>query len=408
MNKTRTHKKLRLLLFVAAILVSSTAFAQTVIDVRQLEYVRKHLDDKCYSNAYRTLIGFAEKDLAAKPLSVMMKQVTPPSGNKHDYTSLSRYAWPDPNKSDGLPYIMRDGVSNPELAKYDRNNLGRMCSRVLRLSLAWYFSGDERYAEKATEQIRTWFLDKDTYMNPHLKYAQCVPGMAEGRCYGVLDALSFIEMLDGVQLLEKSKAFKASDSKKLRKWFKSFLHWLCHDPQAIEEGMGANNHSVAYDLQLAAYAKYVGNKKLFKKILEDFPEKRIDKQIEADGRQPYELVRTLAFGYSSYNIRHIIELMFMARNAGLDWQKYSHYGDKSLQKAVTFLMPYMQQPNSWPYKQISQWNEKLQEMAENCYCLWLLDPSRTDCLKAYQNMEHKNTNSLFNLLYIKANANPNQ
>ena len=34
----------------------------------------------------------------------------PPSGDKHDYLSYSRYWWPDPEKNDGLPYIRRDGV----------------------------------------------------------------------------------------------------------------------------------------------------------------------------------------------------------------------------------------------------------------------------------------------------------
>lgn len=50
-----------------------------------------------------------------------------------------------------------------------------MANNVTTLALAWYFSGKEQYALKATKQIRVWFLDKKTCMNPHLKYAQVAP-----------------------------------------------------------------------------------------------------------------------------------------------------------------------------------------------------------------------------------------
>src|SRR5678816_3004423 len=47
----------------------------------------------------------ADKALKAKPFSVVDKDYLPPSGDKHDYASLSPYWWPDPSKPDGKPYI---------------------------------------------------------------------------------------------------------------------------------------------------------------------------------------------------------------------------------------------------------------------------------------------------------------
>lgn len=164
----------------------------------------KSLNQPAYSATYQNLLKQADKALNAHHLSVMMKDKTPPSGDKHDYLSQARYFWPDPTKPDGKPYISRDGVSNPELDKLDRNRLGEMANNVTTLALAWYFSGKEQYALKATKQIRVWFLDKKTCMNPHLKYAQVAPGHNNdlGRCYGVIDTYSLVEMLDAVQLLE--------------------------------------------------------------------------------------------------------------------------------------------------------------------------------------------------------------
>lgn len=94
-----------------------------------------------------------------------MKEETPASGDKHDYMSQARYYWPDPKQANGKPYISRDGLSNPELEKLDRARLGKMSNSVITLSLAYYFSGEEKYARKATELIRVWFLDKPTRMN---------------------------------------------------------------------------------------------------------------------------------------------------------------------------------------------------------------------------------------------------
>ena len=297
-------------LFILVRLVA-VAGAQSIWDGAHLARVKANLQEPTYAAAYQYLIEEADKTMDRQPPSVMMKEKTAVSGDKHDYLSLSRYFWPDPTKPDGLPYISVDGVSNPELKKLDRNRLSEMASGVTTLSLAWYFSNEERYAAKAAELIRVWFLNKDTRMNPHLNYAQIVPGLygGKGRCYGIIDAYSFVEMLDAVQLLEQSQSFTKKDSKALKAWFSKFLDWMLTSDQGIEEGKQRNNHSTAHDVQIIAYARYVGNQKVLDEYLGQFCEKRINAQIAPDGKQPHELTRTLAFGYSQYNLTHMIDVM---------------------------------------------------------------------------------------------------
>lgn len=384
----------------ALLLMSAGALAQSVLDAQHLLYVKLHLSDPSYAQAYKALKKQAEHDLVMKPLTVMSKDYIPSSGSKHDYVSLARYAWPDQTKPNGLPYMMRDGISNPELNKFDRNKLSDMTGAIYRLSLAYYFSENEKYAKKATELIHIWFLDKTTRMNPNLRYAQHIPGEADGRCYGVIDAYSFVEMLDGVQLLEKSKSFTAKDSKKLKAWFSHFLKWLLSHPQAIEESDQKNNHAIAYDVQVAAYSLYTGNRKVFSDVLAYFPKRRIATQIAPDGSQPHELRRTLAFGYSQYNLHHIIDLMLMVKHQGLDFHKYGIRGEHSFFKAMDFLAPYMgKSVKLWPYQQISGWEEKQQEMACDFYRAYTLDESRKDYLHIYQQVKYRDWSDLFVLLY---------
>lgn len=384
----------------ALLLMSAGALAQSVLDAQHLLYVKLHLSDPSYAQAYKALKKQAEHDLVMKPLTVMSKDYIPSSGSKHDYVSLARYAWPDQTKPNGLPYMMRDGISNPELNKFDRNKLSDMTGAIYRLSLAYYFSENEKYAKKATELIHIWFLDKTTRMNPNLRYAQHIPGEADGRCYGVIDAYSFVEMLDGVQLLEKSKSFTAKDSKKLKAWFSHFLKWLLSHPQAIEESGQKNNHAIAYDVQIAAYSLYTGNRKVFADVLAYFPKRRIATQIAPDGSQPHELRRTLAFGYSQYNLHHIIDLMLMVKHQGLDFRKYCISDEHSFFKAMDFLAPYMGKGvKLWPYQQINGWEGKQQEMACDFYRAYTLDESRKDYLHIYHQVKFRDWSDLFVLLY---------
>lgn len=382
--------------------MSASTFAQSILDAKQLAYAKVHLKDAAYSQAFRNLVSLADGDLLLKPPTVMTKEYIPASGSKHDYVSLARYAWPDETQPNGLPYVMRDGVSNPELKKFDRNKLSAMANAVYRLSLAYYFSGEEKYAQKATELIRVWFIDKKTKVNPNLRFAQHIPGKADGRCYGVIDAYSYVKMLDGVQLLEKSKSFTQKDSKLLKAWFSQLLKWLLTHPQAIEESYQKNNHATAYDVQVAAYALYTGNKKVFSDIVDNFSKRRIATQIMPDGKQPYELRRTLAFGYSQYNLTHIIDLLLMIKHQGVDFRQYCVSGEHSFFKAMDFLAPYMgKSVSDWPYQQISGWEDKQQEMAKDFYRTYLLDESRKDYFQIYRNVKMRDWRDLFVLTYEK-------
>ena len=209
-------------------------------------------------------------------------------------------------------------------------------------------------------------------------------------------------MLDGVQLLEKSKSFTQKDSKLLKAWFSQLLKWLLTHPQAIEESYQKNNHATAYDVQVAAYALYTGNKKVFSDIVDNFPKRRIATQIMPDGKQPYELRRTLAFGYSQFNLKHIIDLMLMIKHQGVDFRQYCVSGEHSFFKAMDFLAPYMgKSVSDWPYQQISGWEDKQQEMAKDFYRTYLLDESRKDYFQIYRNVKMRDWRDLFVLTYEK-------
>lgn len=329
--------------------------AQSIWDAEHLRKVKSDIGSDAYSASYQNLIREADGLLDEKAYSVMDKERAAVSGDMHDYLSQARYYWPDPSKPDGLPYVSRDGLSNPEIKKLDRNRLGATAERVTVLSLAWYFSGDEKYAAKAAEFLRTWFLDKETKMNPHLRYAQVARGHNgdKGRSYGLIDTYSFVEMLDAVALLENSKSFTRKDSRQLKAWFSELVGWMLESPQGKAEGNAANNHSIAYDVQIASFAMYAGDRKIAENVIREFPEKRVFAQVEPDGSQPHELRRTLAFHYSWYNLTHMIDIAMMGRKLGIDVMGVQSEDGRSVYKALDFMCGYIgTDKEGWPWKQI--------------------------------------------------------
>jgi hypothetical protein len=330
-----------------------------LLDGKHLQAVRERANsgDKTYDTALAALRREAQAALKAGSYSVVNKKATPPSGDKHDYMTLATYFWPNPETPDGLPYIRRDGERNPEIEKLpDRIAMDKMVDDVETLALAYYFTGEEKYAAKASELLRAWFLDPATRMNPHLQYGQAILGVNTGRGIGIIETAILAELLDYVGLLADSPAWTPADRSGLEKWFVEYIKWLQDSPHGRKESAAKNNHGTYYDLQVARFALFTGNEKLAVEVLREVGPKRIAVQIEPDGRQPLELERTRALGYSLGNLRGLMLLARLAENVKVDLWNYQSADGRCIPKALDFLLPYAFGEQKWPYKQITEWS----------------------------------------------------
>ena len=346
-----------LLYFLALIFVSAnSAIAGTFIqlDAKQIAAVKASIEDKTASEAtlkaYRSLIERSDTLLNADVFTVTDKTILAPTGDPHDYLSISRYWWPDGNKRNGLPWTRRDGETNPDTQtdKVDRKRIGEMTQTVESLGQAYYFSGNEAYAKKGTDLIKAWFLNSDTRMNPNLNYAQSVPGIDKQRRSGILDGrLIPLRVLDSITLFSGSEHWSDEENESMNNWLKAYLKWLTKSQLGKEGAKQENNHGSWYRFQTTALAFYLGEEKLFARELKQ-TKKAMGKQFNDEGAQKHELKRTKSFYYSCFNLDAVTRIAVIAERADQSLWDYPSTEKSELSQAIDFLMPTaLGEP--WPY-----------------------------------------------------------
>lgn len=347
-------KRWGLLLVVFGLMIGATnASTLLLLDKENLDQIKTKIDrqDPFVMPAYQTLISKAEKALSMGRLSVVEKSLTPPSQDKHDYMSLGPYFWPNPKTKDGYPYIRRDGKVNPNaLIDSDSPRLVRLANALETLALAYYYTNNTKYAQRAVEMIQIWFINDTTKMNPHLKYAQGIPGTVPGRALGILDGRHFVRILDSITLIENSNLLSSKDLEVIKQWVKDYQNWLLNGEYAYEESHRPNNHGTFYDYQVVGYALYLEQPKKAKELLTNAQYIRLGSHIGSKGQNFHELERTRPLHYSLFDLEAMIGLALYS----------DHYDDvnfwtftinqTSLKKAIDYVVKYKNNRDMWLVK----------------------------------------------------------
>lgn len=289
--------------------------------------------------------------LLLKPApSVVQKRAVPPSGDLHDYYSLSPYWWPDPEKPSG-PYIRHDGKVNPERQGYDLERLQAMASAVDGCAALYFYTGEERYAAAAADRLRTWFLDPATRMNPNANCAQVRKGHGTDQPGSIIEFTRFRRVPDDCLLLAGSNTWSERDTAAIQAWFGQMAHWMATDPRGAKEREAPNNHGSWDAVQIAEYSLVAGDRATAVAVLQGIPA-RIAHQIQDDGREPFELVRTKALNYSNFNNEALVTAIRLGQRCGVDPLRDAGAA-RRLRASVDFLIPYVEGTKRWPYAQIA-------------------------------------------------------
>jgi len=293
------------------------------------------------------VLADAERDLREAPVTITAFPAARSAGGVHDFYSEGDYWWPYPKNPEG-PYIRRDGETNPENFVAHRDALRRMSQIVPTLVAAYELTNDARYARHAIDHLRAWFVSESTRMHPNLRYAQAIKGQVTGRGIGIIDTIHLVEVAQAVLVLERSGYLRGQPLVDLQSWFRQYLTWLTTDRFGLDERSNGNNHSVSWVLQVAEFARLVGDTAQEAAMRAFFKDTLLPQQMAPDGSFPRELARTKPYGYSLFELDLMAMLAVVLSTPNDNLWTYTTPDDRGLRGAMAYMYPYIADKHRWP------------------------------------------------------------
>ena len=319
--------------------------------VWDMDYLEKIKKNNSLKVEFNRIIKEADSECNKMAITVTKKKKTFAPDN-HYYCSVGTYWWPDPDHPG--QYINKDGIVNPETKDFDQTRLLELKDRCKVLSQAFYLTHDKRYYRKFVEQLRLWFVDSNTYMYPNFEYSQVIPGQNgnRGRNTGMIESYYFNTIIESVRLVNGIKRIDSRTLKAVQNWFGDFACWADEGEFGESLHNANNNIGLAYDITLINMYLFAGHEKRAKEIANEFTDRRLNKQITIDGKQPSELRRTRAFSYSVYNLNRILDYCFLV---AYWYPNYYQEHKERIDAAFAFLGAFIDNTQSFPYQQITSW-----------------------------------------------------
>jgi len=303
------------------------------------------------------ILKAADAALTLEPITITKFRARLSEGGPNDFYSNGDYWWPDPTKTNGLPYIQRDGETNPENFSAHRLAVRQLRDAVAALGAAYKITGDDRYAAKAAGLLHVFFLDTPTRMNPHLRFAQAIPGRSPGRGIGIIDTLHLAEVPLAIAAMQNSPAFPPEVLAGLKEWFRDYLGWILTSKNGLEEAVTKNNHAVACWLQVAAFAGLVGDEARLAECRRQFKEVFVPNQMAPDGSFPAELKRTKPYGYSIFQLDNMATLAQMLATTNDNLWTFTLPDGRGMRQAAAYLYPFLADKSKWPLKpDVQSWD----------------------------------------------------
>ena len=150
--------------------------------------------------------------------------------------------------------------------------------------------------------------------------------------------------------MQNSAAFPPEVLAGLKKWFADYLPWMTTSKNGRAEGNAENNHAVAYWLQVAVFAQFVGDEHLLAECRQKYKTVFVPDQMAADGSFPRELARTKPYGYSIFQLDNMATLCQVLSTPQDNLWSFHLSDGRGMARAMEFMYPYLADKSKWPYR----------------------------------------------------------
>ncbi|QHV99876.1 alginate lyase family protein [Spirosoma endbachense] len=331
------------------------------------------------------ILSEASWAMQQQPITITAQTSPRSAGGKHDFFSESDYFWPNPENLTG-PYKEIDGKTNPENFLAHRKAMIRFSRIMGALGSAYKLTGDGKYVKQALAHCKAWFSDTATRMNPHLQYAQAVRNGVTGRSWGIIDTIHFMEVVQALVVMEKSKAADRQTLAATRHWFTQYINWLTTHENGRKEMEATNNHATCWVMQVAAFARFTGDTAMLNLCRERYKTILLG-QMADDGSFPREMKRTKPYGYAIFNLDAMTMICQIASDRKDDLWSYQTADGKGIKKGISFLYPYLADKSSWPLKpDVMYWNDW--PVAQPFLVFGALEFNQKEWLETWKKLDH--------------------
>ena len=194
------------------------------------------------------------------------------------------------------------------------------------------------------------------------------PALRPGRSWGIIDGLHLIEIPPAIMAMEKSPAFTPELVAGLKQWFQAMADWMMTSKNGQAEAAAKNNHSVAFWLQIACYARFTGDEAKLAECRRQFKEVFVPKQMAVDGSFPLELKRTKPYGYSIFQLDNMATLCQVLSTPRDNLWIFKLPDGRGMRQAMKFLYPYLADKSNWPYRHdVQAWGTTGPPGSRVCY-----------------------------------------
>lgn len=285
------------------------------LDRSEIDELKARLDahEEPWAAAYGALLARANVALSLRPGSVTDNGGGRVWNTEQPYTS--------------------DGIFSPNANRQDYM-VGRDVSAAIRdLGLAYQLAGDAKYADKAIELIKVWFLNPSTSLRAGTGAAN------EIEVWITMPAAFY-----GIDLLWNYPAFRDRDKHALQRWAEISANRL----RKLRRENNWENWRLVYLLTLAHIA---GDKEAMEEAIDRW-RNLAEHQIDENGLLRTELDRTLSLDYSIFALNPMAQGAEIARHFGVDLYGYRNSRGQSLASVFDAYVPFVLDPSSWPHPQI--------------------------------------------------------
>ena len=231
------------------------------------------------------------------------------------------------------PYLS-DGVFNPNADRQDYILGDRIADAILNLALAYRLTDETSYADKAVELLEVWFIHTATSLRA---------GTGAGNEIEIW--ITMPSAFYGIDLLWHYPGFPAADKAALQRWAQVSADRI----RGLQRDNNWENWRLVYLMTLAHTA---GDRRTMEYAIARW-QSLLEFQIGDGNLLNKELDRTRSLDYSVFALDAMAQGAEIARHYGVDLYAYRNSRAQGLGDVFDAYVPYVLNPESWPYEQIS-------------------------------------------------------